>query len=95
MSRLRDDVCAAVEAEIQNEVIEYEISDEEYLEVSHSAWARMYSVAVQYHQSGLKPMGLIVDQTGRSGKCKTKLAQKYFKKFSLNEHYSVECSVPY
>ena len=27
----------------------------------------MYSVALQYHQSGLKPMGLMVDAAGRSG----------------------------
>ncbi len=67
LPRVRDDICAAVETEIQNEVIEYEISDEDYLEVSNAAWARMYSVALQYHQSGLKPMGLIIDQTGRSG----------------------------
>ena len=68
IARMRDEICSAVEAEIQNEVVEYEISDEEYVEVSNAAWARMYSVALQYHQSGLKPMGLMVDAVGRSGK---------------------------
>ena len=67
IARIREEICSAVEAEIQNEVVEYEISDEEYVEVSNAAWARMYSVALQYHQSGLKPMGLMVDAVGRSG----------------------------
>ena len=68
IARIREEICSAVEAEIQNEVVEYEISDEEYVEVSNAAWSRMYSVALQYHQSGLKPMGLMVDAVGRSGK---------------------------
>ena len=67
IAKIREDICSAVEAEIQNEVVEYEISDEEYVQVSNSAWSRMYSVALQYHQSGLKPMGLLVDTAGRSG----------------------------
>ena len=54
IARIREEICSAVEAEIQNEVVEYEISDEEYVEVSNAAWARMYSVALQYHQSGTR-----------------------------------------
>ncbi|XP_040564442.1 nuclear pore complex protein Nup160 [Lepeophtheirus salmonis] len=61
IARLREEVCAAVEAEIQNQVTDYEISDEEYIALSHSAWARFYSCATQYHQAGLKPMGLVCD----------------------------------
>ena len=33
IARIREEICSAVEAEIQNEVVEYEISDEEYVEV--------------------------------------------------------------
>lgn len=61
MERLREEVCQAVEMEIQNQVTEYEISDDEYVEIAHSAWNRFYSCAVQYHQAGVKPMGLICD----------------------------------
>lgn len=62
MPALRDAVCQAVEAEIQSQVgVEEEIVDEDYIEVAHSAWARFYSCAIQYHLAGQKPMGLIVD----------------------------------
>ena len=65
VSKLREQICAAVEVEIQNQVTEYEISDEEHIALSHAAWSRFYSCAVQYHETGLVPMGLIVnDQSG-------------------------------
>ena len=65
ISKLKEEVCTAVEFEIQNQVTEYEITDEEHISISHAAWARFYSCAIQYHEAGLKPMGLIVD--GHSG----------------------------
>ena len=65
ISKLKEEVSAAVELEIQNHVTEYEITDEEHISISHAAWARFYSCAIQYHEAGLKPMGLIVD--GNSG----------------------------
>ncbi len=64
LSRLREEVCAAVEGEICNQVSSNEISeisDEEYLEVAHVAWAKFFSCAVQYRQAGLAPLGLIGD----------------------------------
>ena len=61
ISKLKEEVCSAVEFEIQNQVTEYEITDEEHISISHAAWARFYSCAIQYHEAGLKPMGLIVD----------------------------------
>ena len=45
--------------EIQNQINEYEISDEEHIAISHAAWSRFYSCAVQYHETGLVPMGLV------------------------------------
>ena len=62
---LKEEICSAVEFEIQNQVSDYEITDEEHISISHAAWARFYSCAIQYHEAGLKPMGLIVD--GNSG----------------------------
>eukprot|EP00095_Tigriopus_kingsejongensis_P000570 snap_masked-scaffold372_size192401-processed-gene-0.15 protein:Tk00570 transcript:snap_masked-scaffold372_size192401-processed-gene-0.15-mRNA-1 annotation:"nuclear pore complex protein nup160-like protein" len=61
MDRLRQEIGEAVEAEIQNQVTEAEISDEEYMDVAYTAWNRFYSCAVQYHQAGVEPMGLICD----------------------------------
>lgn len=63
MDRLREEVCAAVEAEIQSQVTEFEISAEDYISLSHSAWSRFYSCALQYHQTGQRPMGLVCDST--------------------------------
>lgn len=60
-ARMREEVSLAVENEIQSHVTDYEISDEDYVSVAHQAWAKFYSSAIQYHQAGLKPMGLISD----------------------------------
>ena len=65
VAKLKEQICSAVEVEIQNQVTEYEISDEEHIAISHAAWSRFYSCAVQYHETGLVPMGLIVND--RSG----------------------------
>ena len=60
-ARMREEVSLAVENEIQSHVTDYEISDEDYVSVAHQAWAKFYSSTIQYHQAGLKPMGLISD----------------------------------
>ena len=36
VSKLKEQICAAVEVEIQNQVTEYEISDEEHIALSHA-----------------------------------------------------------
>ena len=65
VSKLKEQICSAVEVEIQNQVTEYEISDEEHIALSHAAWSRFYSLVLQYHETGLVPMGLIVnDKSG-------------------------------
>lgn len=56
---LRQRVTVAVEAEIQSEVSEYELSDEEYLEVADRCWSRLYSCCVQYLQTGMPALGLL------------------------------------
>ena len=40
VSKLREEVCSAVETEIHNQVTEFEITDQEHIEISHAAWAR-------------------------------------------------------
>ncbi|PNF18521.1 Nuclear pore complex protein Nup160-like protein [Cryptotermes secundus] len=62
---LKERVCMAVEAEIQSEVQDYELTDDEYLEVANRCWLRFYSCCVQYHQAGARPVGLVLlDQSG-------------------------------
>lgn len=60
VQKLKDEICSAVEVEVQNQINEYEISDEDHIAISHAAWARFYSCAVQYHDSGAQPMGLVM-----------------------------------
>ena len=57
--RLKAEVVAAVEAEVQGGLVEYEVSDEEYVSASRAAWARFYSCACQYRSAGRQPMGLV------------------------------------
>ena len=47
VAKLREEVCSAVETEIHNQVTEFEITDDEHIEISHAAWARFYSCAIQ------------------------------------------------
>ena len=65
MGALKERVCVAVEAELQSEVQDYELNDDEYLEVANRCWLRFYSCCVQYHQAGARPVGLVLlDQCG-------------------------------
>ena len=57
--RLRGEVIIAVENEIQNNLAEYEVTDEDYVLASRTAWAKFYSCACQYRSAGLQPMGLV------------------------------------
>jgi nuclear pore complex protein Nup160 len=65
VAMLKERVCVAVEAEIQSEVQDYELSDDDYLEIANRCWLRFYSCCVQYHQAGTRPVGLVLlDQSG-------------------------------
>lgn len=57
---LKERVCMAVEAEIQAEVMDYELSDEDYLEIANRCWSKFYSCVIQYHANGTKPVGLLL-----------------------------------
>lgn len=62
MEKLKEEVCSAVENEIRNQISEFEITDEEHIAISHASWSKFYSCAIQYHEAGLKPMGLVCDE---------------------------------
>lgn len=57
---LKDQVCEAVEDEIQNEVKEFDVTDEDYLEIATRQWERFYSCCEQYHLKFCQPCGLFV-----------------------------------
>ena len=64
--RLKQEVVAAVESEVQSSMVEYEVSDEEYVAASTAAWARFHSCACQYRTAGLQPMGLVASPASSS-----------------------------
>lgn len=57
---LKERVCMAVEAEIQAEVMDYELMDEDYLEIVNRCWSKFYSCVLQYHLNGSRPVGLLL-----------------------------------
>lgn len=56
---LKDLVCQAVENEIQNEIKDYDVTDDEYIEIATKRWERFYSCCEQYHVKASQPIGLI------------------------------------
>ncbi|XP_015601122.1 nuclear pore complex protein Nup160 homolog [Cephus cinctus] len=59
-SLIKERVCMAVESEIRAEVMEYEMTDEDYLEIANRCWSKFYSCVIQYHANGTKPVGLLL-----------------------------------
>ncbi|KAH8376726.1 hypothetical protein KR093_001073, partial [Drosophila rubida] len=57
---LKEQVCQAVEDEIQCELKDFVVSDEEYLEIASRLWDRFYSCCEQYHVKFSEPIGLAV-----------------------------------
>ncbi|XP_066602662.1 nuclear pore complex protein Nup160 homolog [Prorops nasuta] len=57
---LKERVCTVVQAEIQAEVMDYELMDEDYLEIANRCWSRFYSCVIQYHANGARPVGLLL-----------------------------------
>lgn len=56
---LKDRVCYAVEQEVQNELKDYDVTDELYIETSFKFWERFYSCCEQYHIKSSQPIGLV------------------------------------
>ncbi|KAJ8665597.1 hypothetical protein QAD02_007259, partial [Eretmocerus hayati] len=59
LSSIKETVCSSVEMEIQNDVSDFELTDEEYLEIVQHCWSKFYSCVIQYHSSGSRPVGLL------------------------------------
>lgn len=59
ISVLRDRVCYAVEQEVQNELKDYDITDELYIDTSFKYWEKFYSCCEQYHIKSCQPIGLV------------------------------------
>ncbi|XP_034185245.1 nuclear pore complex protein Nup160 [Osmia lignaria lignaria] len=60
VSELKERVCIAVEAEIQAEIMDYELMDEDYLEIANRCWSKFYSCVIQYHANSTRPVGLLL-----------------------------------
>ncbi|XP_002003887.4 nuclear pore complex protein Nup160 homolog [Drosophila mojavensis] len=60
MGMLKEQVCQTVEDEIQNELKDFVVSDDEYLEIATRLWDRFYSCCEQYHVKFSEPTGLSV-----------------------------------
>ncbi|XP_017032815.1 nuclear pore complex protein Nup160 homolog [Drosophila kikkawai] len=60
MSVLKEQVCTAVEDEIQNELKDFEVPDDVYWEIATRLWDRFYSCCEQYHIKFSELMGLAV-----------------------------------
>ena len=59
ITMLKDRVCQAVETEIQNEINDFDITDEECIDISSKFWERFYSCCEQYHVKSCQPLGLV------------------------------------
>lgn len=57
---LKDRVCQAVENEIQNEIKDFEITDDEYVDICTRFWEKFYSCCEQYHLKACQPIGIVL-----------------------------------
>lgn len=60
MHILKERVCQAIDAEIQNEMKIHDLSEDEYIEVAIKNWEKFYSCCEQYHMAAHQPIGLFV-----------------------------------
>lgn len=60
LSVLKDRVCYAIEQEVQNELKDFDVTDELYLETSFKYWERFYSCCEQYHVKASQPVGVVI-----------------------------------
>ncbi|XP_041365360.1 nuclear pore complex protein Nup160-like [Gigantopelta aegis] len=63
MAGLREEVVAAVESEIRNCVMDYEVQEEEYYQLQLEQWTKFYSCCIQYQEVGAKVKGLFANNT--------------------------------
>lgn len=58
---LREEVVAAVEAEIHAAASDEELGDVEYVSLALKCWGKFFYTCTEYHEVGSKPLGLLVD----------------------------------
>ncbi|XP_064477257.1 nuclear pore complex protein Nup160-like [Ornithodoros turicata] len=58
---IRDEAISAVESEVRARAKESELEESEFLALVQSCWEHFYNTCMQYHEVGLKPLGLFVD----------------------------------
>ncbi|XP_054714672.1 nuclear pore complex protein Nup160-like [Uloborus diversus] len=58
---LKNRVLAAIEGEILMKIGDVDPNDPEYLEAAMECWDRFFSNCIQYHEVGMKPLGISVD----------------------------------
>lgn len=60
MHILKERVCQAIDAEIQNDMKNSDLSEDEYLDISINHWEKFYSCCEQYHIAALQPIGIFL-----------------------------------
>jgi nuclear pore complex protein Nup160 len=90
VGHLKQQICMAVEEEIQNELKETVVSDEEYLECGNYCWQRFYSCCVQYHVAGLKPLGLLLLPNSSGAVLLKKSMISFLRPLDIFEHLMYE-----
>lgn len=66
---IREDIIAAIEMELHEQISDNEdMSEEDFLQLSAKCWAQFYAYVVQYHMKRPVPVGLLIDEaTGFHG----------------------------
>lgn len=92
MAVLKDRVCQNVELEIQNEIKDFDITDEEYIDFSSKIWERFYSCCEQYHVKATQPLGLIIMESMGSVCLVKKNSFSVLRPCELLEHLMMSCT---
>lgn len=75
---LKEEVTNAVEAEIRNAAMDYQLHEEEYCQLQLEHWAKFYSCCVQYQEVDSKCLGLFADNQSGLVCCIRKSHLTYF-----------------
>lgn len=60
MHILKERVCLAIDAEIQNEMKLHDLTEDDYIEIAINNWEKFYNNCEQYHVAAHQPIGLFV-----------------------------------
>ncbi|XP_030768263.1 nuclear pore complex protein Nup160 homolog isoform X2 [Sitophilus oryzae] len=60
VAAMKQAISLAIESDIQSCFSDSEVMDHEYLEYTEWCWQKFYSCCLQYHQTSLRPLGLMV-----------------------------------